>query len=168
MRAARYDPVVEPHGELRRAFALWRPAPSLVEAMNVQVDDRVYLDGLPQRVAEVRNTIGVDGRLFTDLIFGHGLWDDPHLRVFSEEKVQPAERAVPLTAEALASFGDAIATLPTSIEDGAILLMLSSGEAQDMGDKYMGAWPWHMYVSTSDLGTFRMLEGTLTVLEPML
>jgi len=168
MRAARYDLVVEPHGELHRAFVLWRPAPSLVEAMNVTVDDRVYLDGLPQRIAEVRNTIGVDGRLWTDIVFGQGLWDDPHLRVFSEEKMQPAEKATPETVEALASFGDALATLPTSIEDDTILLALSSEDAQDMGDKYMGAWPWHMYVSTSELGIFRMLEGTLTVLEPML
>lgn len=168
MRAARYDLVIEPHAELRRVFVLWRPGPSLVEAMSVAVDDRVYLDGIPQRVAEVRNTIGVDGRLWTDIHFGEGLWNDPHIRVFSEDKLQPAEIDTPDMVQAFASFGDVLMPLPTVIQDGKILLTLSSEETDDIGDTYVGAWPWQLYASTVDHGLMRVLEGTLSVLEPML
>lgn len=164
MRAARYDLVVETGADLRRVFQLWKPSGVTADAASLAIGDRMYLDGDPLRVAWTKTAVGVDGRYWTDLVFGNGAWDAPRVRLEATEQVMPAvPEPVAEVSAGVTVLADKL-PLPVALYDSGESVALLLTEADTIGmSPLAGSWSWDMYVKTAAAGWFRLVEGIFTV-----
>lgn len=163
MRAARFDLFVETGADFYRIAQLWGPTGTPITAGSVVVGERVYVDGEPLRVAEMSTVRGNDGNLWVDLIFGTGLWSDPHVRVLADEKMMPAALIELSEASAAFNLNGQRREIPTSIADSRHIMILMDATMTAQLSDNVGAWSWDMYANVKDVGRQRLLEGTLTV-----
>jgi len=162
MRAAHYDLFVETGVDFYRVAQLWAPTGAPITASSVVIGQRIYVDGAPMRVAEMTTSRGNDGTLWVDLIFGLGLWSDPHVRVMADEKMMPAAMVDVTSAAAAFNLNGQRREIPTAIDEKSIVFMMDSGMTGALAGN-VGAWSWDLYGVTPGMGRLRLLEGTLTV-----
>ena len=162
MRAAHYDLLVETGADVARAFDVFMPADAPITASAVVVGQRIYVDQLPLVVGDMTTIRADDGGLWVDLIFGQGLWNDPHIRVAADEKMMPAEPVTPTAAKAATTINGTSTPLPTTISGDRVLLAMDSVFTDALAAS-IGAWSWDLYVTSQRLVRTRLVEGTLMV-----
>lgn len=162
MRAAHYDLTLETGVDFARAFEMWQPTGTLITAADVVPGQRIYLDGLPQRVHGKTTVTGTDGVAWVDLVFGQGAWCDPHLRVLATDMVMPAQPLYPNGAQAAFNLSGTKKELPTAINGSVVLVTVNHDESAALSPA-VGAWSWDLFTETDEWGWQRLVEGTLTI-----
>ena len=165
-RPDRYDVTVATGAAWSATYVRYTPG-TPVAASTISAGDRVYVDGVPMRVASVRPE-GVR----VVLTFGEGLYDDYRLTLVADALVSPAE-PVPIT-EAVAAWETfpiinpytepVTVEIPTTVEpDGVTVTLSMDADETALLAPDEGAHSWDLYVRTADADWQRALEGTLTI-----
>lgn len=160
MRAANVDLVVETGTDFLRGFALYKPADIAIRADAVVAEQRIYLDGNPERVYSV--TPEPAGGV--TLRFREGLWWQPKIWLPADDMVMPA---VPVLATSVkAAWSDPFRrhALNTWTSDAGELIVLGLTHHDTTAlAPYVGTWPWDLFVSTVELGYLRLAAGSMTI-----
>lgn len=160
MRAARYDVAMEAGAECLRVVQLWAPD-TTIPVTTLVAGDRMYLDGIPEKVHSVELTPGAVTIRFRD-----GLWHQPSIVLAQTDKVM---RAKPwLVSDAKAAFGTTPGSskiVPTSVNlDGYSVTFGFTADDSNMMAPYEGAHPWDLFVLPDPGEWVRIIEGTWIVL----